>query len=106
MNQTGAELIAQERERQISQEGWTPDLDDTHVCREMAWAAMCYVRHYCQRAWVLDEGDIPNYQSETAPDEWYWDTGWWKPKGKIEDLVRAGALIAAEIDRLQRAKAV
>lgn len=33
---------------------------------------------------------------------WPWAVRWWKPKDPIRDLVRAGALIAAEIDRLQR----
>jgi hypothetical protein len=33
---------------------------------------------------------------------WPWNKSWWKPRNAIEDLTRAGALIAAEIDRLQR----
>jgi hypothetical protein len=32
---------------------------------------------------------------------WPWSFEWWKPKDRIRNLVRAGALIAAEIDRLQ-----
>jgi hypothetical protein len=34
---------------------------------------------------------------------WPWDQDWWKPSpDPIRNLVKAGALIAAEIDRLQR----
>jgi hypothetical protein len=33
---------------------------------------------------------------------WPFDGSWLKPKSAREDLVRAGALIAAEIDRLDR----
>jgi len=34
---------------------------------------------------------------------WPWGSEWWKPsKDPIRDLVKAGALIAAEIDRLQK----
>jgi hypothetical protein len=35
---------------------------------------------------------------------WPWDKGWWKPTpdNRIRELEKAGALIAAEIDRLQR----
>ena len=31
-----------------------------------------------------------------------WDFSWYKPTTRIRDLVKAGALIAAEIDRHQR----
>ena len=51
---------------------------------------------------VLNGPDL--YRSEACPDDWPWSDKWWKPKDKIRDLVRAGALIAAEIDRLQRLK--
>lgn len=36
-----------------------------------------------------------------SPPGWPW-AWWWKPSTEIRDLVKAGALIAAEIDRLQR----
>jgi len=39
-----------------------------------------------------------------VPTMWPWHQGWWKPSpnDRIRELVKAGALIAAEIDRLQR----
>jgi len=34
---------------------------------------------------------------------WPWDEEWWKPDNDaVRNLAKAGALIAAEIDRLQR----
>lgn len=78
---TGAELIAQERQRQVEQEGWTPEHDARHVNGELAEAAAAYAT-----------GTL---------SLWPWGLSWWKPKDRISNLVRAGALIAAEIDRIQ-----
>ena len=80
---SGIELIAKERQRQIEAEGWTPEHDDQHVHGELADAAACYV--------------------DGNPVGWPWDEKWWKPSSDpIRNLAKAGALIAAEIDRLQR----
>lgn len=89
---TGIELIAEERARQISAEGWTPEHDDEHARGELAVAGACYA----MRAAHADTGHNP-------PGPWPWDQSWWKPRDPMRNLVRAGALIAAEIDRLQRA---
>lgn len=36
---------------------------------------------------------------------WPWDVSWWKPTPDVEgNLVKAGALIAAELDRLARSR--
>ncbi len=79
---TGIDLIAAERRRQIMEEGWTPEHDAEHVNGELALAAACYT-----------SGDFGN---------WPWDPQWLKPKDRVRDLVRAGALIAAELDRLAK----
>ncbi len=86
---TGVELIAAERARQVSVEGWAYSHDDQHVSGEMARAAACYA--------------LQHTRVSGRAIRWPWNRQWWKPKGPIRDLVRAGALIAAEIDRLQRA---
>ncbi len=87
---SGADAIAAERQRQMDVEGWTPEHDDTHVQGEMAHAAAIYARN-------------PRATTRTpAPHSWPWSSKWWKPKSRRENLVRAGALIAAEIDRLDR----
>lgn len=89
---TGPRLIAQERMRQVCEEGWTAEHDDEHNNCELVQAAVCYLDEYL---WGRQE-PIPHY--------WPWDQKWWKPSpdNRIKDLIKAGALIAAEIDRLQR----
>lgn len=89
---TGIEAIAAERRRQVEAEGWTPEHDDTHESGEMARAAACYAQEAGGRL-------------AHPPRGWPWEKGWWKPKDRRYDLVRAGALIAAEIDRIDRAAA-
>lgn len=83
----GAELIAAERLRQVTGEGWTPEHDAEHTDGSMVRAAVCYAS-YGQKA--------------SAPYPlWPWADSWWKPSDDpIKNLVRAGALIAAEIDRI------
>ncbi len=91
----GIELIADERSRQVSQEGWTPEHDDEHDECEIVEAAVCYALN--GREFVLQGTVCPN------PGAWPWDMKWWKPSyDPIRNLVKAGALIAAEIDRLNR----
>lgn len=99
---SGVELIAVERRRQIEAKGWTPEHDDGHVDGELARAAACY---------ALGDGRIIAAGSSTplAPSGayiWPWAIVWWKPSrgDRLRELAKAGALIAAEIDRLQRAE--
>lgn len=101
---TGIERIAAERQRQIEKEGWTPAHDDSHVMGELADAAGCYANFVGAQArgaspeefsadWLILEG------------EWPFEAEWWKPSDNpIRNLEKAGALIAGEIDRLQRAE--
>lgn len=94
---SGAALIAVERKRQIEAEGWTPEHDDAHDLGELLHAAQSYVMvadAQAQRA-KLPPCFIPKF--------WPWERKWWKPSpDRVRNLVKAGALIAAEIDRLQR----
>lgn len=89
--------IAAERQRQIAAEGWTPDHDDKHAGGELSRAATAY-------AWQASlhiSGDI--YGKAKAPGYWPWDMKWWKPVGPRRDLIKAAALIVAEIERIDRA---
>jgi hypothetical protein len=87
---TGVELIAEERQRQVDVEGWTEKHDDLHTSGQIAEAARCYL-----------EGRNPAASRMIVG--WPWLEKWWKPsKDPVRNLVKAGALIAAEIDRLQR----
>lgn len=79
----GVALIAAERRRQITK-GWTAEHDDRHPGDQLLQAAMFYA------------------DPTASAVEWPWDT--MPTRGtRICDLERAGALIAAEIDRLHRA---
>ena len=88
---SGADRIAVERQRQIAAEGWTPEHDDAHENGELLSAAVFYLDAGCE----FDLG-------LTLPP-WPWEASWWKPSDDlVRNLEKAGALIAAEIDRLQR----
>jgi hypothetical protein len=84
----GALDVLAERRRQIEKERWTPEHDDEHTDGVLALAASCYA--------TADTGS-------PLPKVWPWDPADWKPKGKRRNLVRAGALILAEIERIDRA---
>lgn len=84
----GVALIAEERQRQISDEGYTPEHDDRHDREELARAAAAYAVPTQPWPWHSD-GDR---RSRHAGD-------------RLRQLAIAGALIAAEIDRLLRLKA-
>jgi hypothetical protein len=92
--------VIQERRRQVEQEHWTPTHDDAHGSGELAMAGACY---------ALNATGIPSYlidpDASGVPMPWPWEAGWWKPKDERRDLVRAAALILAEIERLDRATA-
>jgi len=95
--------IAVERRRQIEAEGWSTEHDDQHTTREMAEAAACYTTYYADMGYVFHTYGQERYQSGGAfPGAWPWDKSWWKPKSPRRDLIRAAALIAAEIERLDR----
>ena len=125
---TGAQRIAQERERQKSKEGWSPEHDDSHKGSEMAKAAGCYAFMGCRDS---EDQHVSRFTSLyrgtlTMKDPWPWSEAWDKRhqhrhgymrtvpanigeirdddvRGRIRCLEIAGALCAAEIDRLQRA---
>src|SRR5687768_7613607 len=90
----GANLIAKERQRQMEQEGWPPEHDDQHKREELVSAAIAYL--------MADETDFSDNLYTAAYAFWPWSSEFWKPKDRLSNLIRAGALIAAEIDRLHR----
>ena len=102
----GAALITRERERQLDEEGWTDEHDDEHANGELAWAAVCYAAPTRIKA-----SHIP--ESLDGGDPWPWSEEWDKRPGaaasrveRIRALEKAGALLAAEIDRLLRLQCV
>ncbi len=91
---SGIELIAEERQRQLEVEEWTPEHDALHTDESLAVAASCYA--------LPEQYD----RAEYVDNLWMWAEGWWKPtpENRVRELVKAGALIAAEIDRLNQLK--
>jgi hypothetical protein len=89
----GAAMIAAERGRQVSVEGWGAEHDDVYVSGSLVRAAVAYLMQ-------VVGGD---QSGEQIRRWWPWSFDFWKPKSALRDLVRAGALIAAEIDRRLRA---
>ena len=83
--------VLAERRRQVEQEGWSPKHDDKYQNEELRDAALCYMR------WK----DIT--KPGVAPGAWPWAESWWKPSTDRRNLVKAGALIVAEIERVDRA---
>ncbi len=88
--------VQEERRRQITAEGWTPEHDDEHSHGQMARAAACY---------ALAGSSAPNDGTAAllVSLAWPWDQQWWKPTSARRDLVKACALALAEIERLDRA---
>lgn len=109
---TGIELIADERKRQIEQEGYTAAHDSQHEDSELIKAALAYLTPGDDSTSEYNGGTFGNYY-------WPWEDGFkvettkavWAnakehelmrvtfPHPSLKDLVKAGALIAAAIDR-------
>lgn len=116
MSVAAADILA-ERQRQMSVEGWTQEHDDQHDAGQMALAAAAYILRRDHRTEyklfpVMQRVDVRSAEDPThhhvgnvsAPKIWPWYGQWWKPKDRRRDLVRAAALIVAEIERLDRAE--
>lgn len=102
--------VLAERERQKAVEGWTVEHDDEHAEGELGLAAACYAAPVPIRCeWPVSDGARSAGEGSNAfpPTQWLsawpWDDKWWKPTDRRRDLVKAGALILAEIERLDRA---
>ena len=115
----GIELIAEERQRQVDVEGFTPKHDACHVNGELAMAACCYAAPRPLFAMMkfgktLSFYDPWPFESESVRGSFDWDKRKEFNKSnvpinpeqltipqRIDLLIKAGALIAAEIDRIQ-----
>jgi hypothetical protein len=101
-------LLSDERVRQLKTEGFNDRHDDKHTFEDLARAAACYAMPGHFRALLVGAGG-----GNLRRTLWPWDESWWKPQCpgstmhlprhmRIHDLVKAGALIIAEIERLIR----
>jgi hypothetical protein len=96
-NSIGADLIYSERLRQIEKEEWTKAHDDRYVNDELLKASTCYI------GVSITNPDERATREDVLEVIWPWDEEWFKPTTFIRNLTKAGALIAAEIDRRIRA---
>jgi hypothetical protein len=99
--------VVRERRRQVEGEGFTAAHDDAHGGGEIALAAASYAyssvlneqerRDHHDALYGLRRGFISIVRLL-----WRWEAHWFKPRSRRDDLVRAGALIIAEIERIDR----
>ena len=85
---TGIKRIENERLRQIFKKCYDKNHDQQHSENELLFAAIAYIFEYC-----IGEGEGSKY--------WPWEINSFKPRNNQRDLEKAGALIAAELDRLK-----
>ncbi|MEK2608470.1 hypothetical protein WLF18_05055 [Pseudomonas shirazensis] len=96
--QLAARDVLAERARQIEAESYTPERDDQYTSGQLADAASTY-------AWWARSWNLPYAECTHAPTMWPWAPETWKPQPQRQMLIKAGALILAEIERLDRQKA-
>lgn len=86
------EDVIMERSRQVLVEDYTHEHDDGHTDGELARAAASYALFQ----------STPGLFLENISRLWPWDWKWWKPTTPRRNLVKAAALIVAEIERIDR----
>jgi hypothetical protein len=100
----GIEIIAAERQRQIEKEGFTGLHDSQHTDESLAMVAASYALP----PYLREKNQIITIDFGKVPRWWplHWNLNWWKPTpmDRIRELSKAGALCAAEIDRIQARK--
>lgn len=93
-----AEIHAERR--QVEQKGWTPEHDDEHACDEIAALACFYAMPPAARDWdASSTGYGQTLGAAILPEDWVAEVG-----DRRRELVKSGALIVAEIQRLDRAE--
>lgn len=94
-----AMAVLRERAAHTTREGYSDAHDDRYADGELARAAAAYSFHASlpPSARLRVSGQLPMH--------WPWEAQWWKPNTARRDLERAGALIIAELARLNRAEA-
>lgn len=90
--QTGAQAIAAERQRQIDEEGYTTEHDEHHAVGQFVSTAVVYLggKALGHTPWPVKRAVVESDEESV--------------RYQRRDLVRAGALIAAAIDRLDQIK--
>ncbi|MDF8363323.1 MULTISPECIES: hypothetical protein [Achromobacter] len=88
--------VLAERRRQVDEEGFKVADDNRYQEGQLSAAAAAYTIDAC--------ANVAGHASLSKPPSvWPWDPKWWRPEGARRNLVKAAALILAEIERLDRA---
>lgn len=95
-----ADIIA-ERQRQITDEGFTPEQDDKYDREELVSAAISYIH----LATIWKDKDPDCYRNSSAPMSWPWSPEWWRPTNPRRDMIKGIALLIAALERRDRKEA-
>ncbi|MHC1701507.1 MAG: hypothetical protein AB9900_11070 [Humidesulfovibrio sp.] len=97
----GVQIIAIERSRQIEHHGWTPQHDAQHKFGELAQVGACYAKYAASQE-SHEQGDSTPLYNPFKAGDWpaSWNRDYWRPStDPARNLAKAGALIAADLDR-------
>ncbi|MFP3556384.1 hypothetical protein SB861_37575 [Paraburkholderia sp. SIMBA_049] len=94
--------VLNERRRQVTGENFTARGDDQYDQGTLASAATCYGMYAADMLHPLSQGDGYAALEGKPPVNWPWRAEWWKPKNPRDALVKAAAMIIAEIESLDR----
>jgi hypothetical protein len=93
------QAVIAERFRQVEVEGWSVEHDDEHQTGELARAGAAYAINAPAHVGLCRLSPF-----EITLKVWPWSNEWWKPGGFRRDLIKAAALILAEIERHDRGR--
>lgn len=96
----GVRDLLTERRRQVQEKGYPPERDDTYTRGQLADAASAYA--FLADARAANPAARLDYLKAKPPSLWPWGPEQWKPASQRLMLIKAGALILAELDRLDR----
>lgn len=95
LSQRIAAEVIEERQRQVNDEGFSTFQDDHYGYGILSSAGACY---------ALEDGEHMTHNRRSAITAlWPFQRKWWKPKDRRRNLIRAMALIMAEVECLDRA---
>lgn len=86
MKKTGIDLVKEEREKQINKHGYNVAHDRQHSRKAVLYGALAYLNSAI-------------YSSNVGIEDWPFEKESFKPEGDIKNLVKAAAMIVAEIDK-------
>lgn len=93
---------AEQREKGYTVESDAGYTDGVLVDAALAYLKTAEVAFDLERDFMSD-GDAAGLVEEIRGDTWPWPDAEFKPRGRVDDLRRAAALIIAELERLEHA---